>query len=68
MFWLILVLALLWLGYLLVESRQASRARSQITHIVHVNGTRGKSTVCRLISRPHFGQCGIPILAYNNLK
>ena len=49
MFWLILVLALLWLGYLLVESRQASRARSQITHIVHVNGTRGKSTVCRLI-------------------
>lgn len=49
MFWLILALALLWLGCLLAESRQASRARRQIAHIVHVNGTRGKSTVCRLI-------------------
>lgn len=46
---LILALALLWLGYLLAEERQVSKARGQLTHVIHVNGTRGKSTVCRLI-------------------
>lgn len=49
MFWLILGLALLWLGYLLAEARQVSQARKQIPHVIHVNGTRGKSTTCRLI-------------------
>ena len=49
MSWLILLLTLLWLGYLLAEARQARAARRRLDHVVHVNGTRGKSTVCRLI-------------------
>ena len=47
--WLILLLTLLWLGYLLREARQVDKARRQLDHVVHVNGTRGKSTTCRLI-------------------
>lgn len=47
--WLILGLTLLWLCYLLWENRCAARARRQLAHVVHVNGIRGKSTVCRLI-------------------
>lgn len=47
--WLILALTLLWSGYLLLEARQVSKARKKITHVIHVNGTRGKSTTCRLI-------------------
>lgn len=47
--WLILVLTSLWLGYLWVEAQQVSIARAQLNHVIHVNGTRGKSTVCRLI-------------------
>lgn len=49
MTWLILALAALWLAYLAEESRRLARDRRRLTHIVHVNGTRGKSTVCRLI-------------------
>lgn len=47
--WLILILTVSWLGYLLAEARQVEKARGQLTHVVHVNGTRGKSAVCRLI-------------------
>jgi len=47
--WLILLLTLVWLCYLLIEARQVRKARRQLAHVVHVNGTRGKSTVCRLI-------------------
>ena len=39
----------LWMLCLLYEAKQANRARSRIKHIVHVNGTRGKSSVSRLI-------------------
>lgn len=49
MSWLILGLTLVWLGYLLAEARQASQARRKISHVIHINGTRGKSTTCRLI-------------------
>lgn len=49
MSWLILILTAFWLAFLLVEARQTRRARSQLSHVIHVNGTRGKSTVCRLI-------------------
>ena len=31
------------------EKRMNQRARKRLRHVVHVNGTRGKSTVCRLI-------------------
>ena len=45
----ILLLTLIWLVYLLWEARRVRQARAKLTHIVHVNGTRGKSTVSRLI-------------------
>ena len=45
----VVFLAGLWMIYLLYEAKQAKRARSKMKHIVHVNGTRGKSSVSRLI-------------------
>ena len=45
----IVFLAGIWLAYLLYEAQRVKRARSRIKHIVHVNGTRGKSSVSRLI-------------------
>jgi len=47
--WLILILTALWAAFLLREARQTRKARGQLSHVIHVNGTRGKSTVCRLI-------------------
>lgn len=49
MAWLIAVLSLLYLLALGVEARQVRTARRKLSHVVHVNGTRGKSTTCRLI-------------------
>lgn len=46
---IIAVLAALWLFLLAAENITARRARRALPHIVHVNGTRGKSTVTRLI-------------------
>lgn len=43
------VLAALWLVYLCWEAVTLSRARGKLLHVIHVNGTRGKSTVSRLI-------------------
>ena len=45
----ILLLGLCWCILLVRESRQAAQSRAKLRHVVHVNGTRGKSTVCRLI-------------------
>ena len=39
----------LYLLYLLWEAHTARVARKKLAHVVHVNGTRGKSTVSRLI-------------------
>lgn len=47
--WLIVLLALFYAAFLSLESWQAKKDRKIIKHIVHVNGTRGKSTVTRLI-------------------
>lgn len=47
--WMILTLFLIWILVLRQESCRAARSRRSLTHVVHVNGTRGKSTVCRLI-------------------
>ena len=41
--------ALLYIAFLLWEDRGVRSARKKIDHVVHVNGTRGKSTVSRLI-------------------
>ena len=40
---------LIILIYLILERRQALRDRAALSHVVHVNGIRGKSTVTRLI-------------------
>jgi poly-gamma-glutamate synthase PgsB/CapB len=46
---LIAAAALAFLLLLLLEKRQALNARNKLQHVVHVNGTRGKSSVTRLI-------------------
>lgn len=46
---LIAVLAAVWLCGLAWEARRAAAARRELQHVVHVNGTRGKSTVSRMI-------------------
>ena len=40
---------LAYLGWLVVEHRRARQDRQALPHVVHVNGIRGKSSVCRLI-------------------
>lgn len=47
---LLIILCALWLSCLLLERRRARRDRAALAHVVHVNGTRGKSTVTRLIA------------------
>lgn len=46
---LLLALLLLIVAALVLERRTARRDRAKLAHIVYVNGTRGKSTVTRLI-------------------
>ena len=41
MSWLILILTAFGLAFLLVEASQTRRARKQLSHVIHVNGTRG---------------------------
>ncbi len=45
----ILILGFFWGLGLWLEARSAAKSRAKLRHVVHVNGTRGKSTVCRLI-------------------
>jgi len=49
MSWLLILLSLAYLTMLLAETHRARTARRKLLHVVHINGTRGKSTVCRLI-------------------
>lgn len=46
----VFALALLFFLLLYIEARRAARDRAALSHVVHVNGTRGKSTVTRLIA------------------
>ena len=39
----------LWFLYMSLEAAGVRSARRKLVHVIHVNGTRGKSTVCRLI-------------------
>ena len=43
------ILLLVILAGLMLEKRRALRDRARLTHVIHVNGIRGKSTVTRLI-------------------
>ena len=47
---LIFALAAGFLGYLTWEAFQLRRDRKKLTHVIYVNGTRGKSTVTRMIA------------------
>ena len=38
-----------YLGYLICEKRDAVKNRASFTHVIHVNGIRGKTGTCRLI-------------------
>ena len=46
----ILALAAGFLGYLTWEAFQVRRDRKKLSHVIYVNGTRGKSTVTRMIA------------------
>lgn len=46
----IVLLAVCFLAYLLLEARRARQDRAKLRHIVHVNGIRGKSSTSRLIA------------------
>lgn len=46
---LICVLTIGYLGYLLWEKRTNDRALASFRYVIHVNGIRGKTSVCRLI-------------------
>ncbi len=49
MYRIILLLSFLFFGWLTVENRLACHYRRQLAHVIYVNGTRGKSSVTRLI-------------------
>lgn len=46
---LLVIIFLAYLGYLWIESYEAKKNRSRLKHVIYVNGTRGKSSVTRLI-------------------
>ena len=46
---LILLLLAVCLALLILEDWQVRRDRSELVHVVYVNGIRGKSTVTRMI-------------------
>ncbi|WP_027623942.1 poly-gamma-glutamate synthase PgsB [Clostridium lundense] len=46
---LIIIISLSYMVYLLIEYKQNLNRRKKFLHIIHVNGTRGKSSTCRLI-------------------
>jgi len=50
MAWWILVFTTAWLTGLFYEAAAVRRARKKFDHVIHVNGTRGKSTVSRMIA------------------
>lgn len=45
----VLILTIAFFGMLVQENRRALRDRRRLKHVVYVNGTRGKSSVTRLI-------------------
>ena len=60
--WILLCLALLYLGYVLVERFVIEKRRKKLKLVVHVNGIRGKSTVTRLIDAGLRG-CGYKVFS-----
>lgn len=46
---LALLIGVSYLGYLIIEKRRVRTYRSSFSHVIHVAGTRGKTTVTRMI-------------------
>lgn len=46
---LIVIMSIVYIIYLLYEYKQNIKMRERFLCVIHVNGTRGKSSVCRLI-------------------
>jgi gamma-polyglutamate synthase len=46
---LALLIGVSYLGYLLIEKRKVAIYRSSFSHVIHVAGTRGKTTVTRMV-------------------
>lgn len=46
---IIIILSFLYILYLCAEYRYLKYHRKKLKYLIHINGTRGKSTVCRLI-------------------
>lgn len=44
------LMGLIFIGYLALEAILTRRARNKLQYVIHVNGTRGKTAVCRLIT------------------
>lgn len=57
----IIILSVCWLLWLTGEAIRARRDRSRLSHVVHVNGIRGKSTTARLIAAG-LAAGGIPVV------
>ena len=51
MLWTALIVYLLYIGCLLGEKAQLNACRAKIKVVIHVNGTRGKTDVCRRIDK-----------------
>ena len=54
----IVICGIVIIGCLVAEKKSAARHRFAIKHVIHVNGTRGKSAVTRLIAAG-LAECGI---------
>lgn len=46
---IILMLSLIYILYLVYEDRENKKNRDSFVHVIHINGTRGKSSTSRLI-------------------
>ena len=60
--WILLCLALLYLGYVIAEKFIIEKRRKKLKMVVHVNGIRGKSTVTRMIDAGIRG-CGYKVFS-----
>lgn len=60
--WILLCLALFYLGYVIAEKFVIDKRRRKLKLVIHVNGIRGKSTVTRLIDAGLRG-CGYKVFS-----
>lgn len=57
---IISILAALYVAFIVVEKFHHEKLRKRLTRVIHVNGTRGKSTVTRLIDAG-LRECGFSV-------